>query len=161
MFKYQDKYLKRRAFELSWTHSQVLLRQINATETDAQLFNRLAASVIYANSNLRADPAVIQNNFRGQSGLWSHSVSGDIPIVLLHIFDQESIELVKQMVQAHAYWRLKGLAVDLVIWNEDHGSYRQFLQDQILGLITAEATSSQATQKAGNIYVKSAGPTIV
>lgn len=156
MFKYQDKYLKRRAFELSWTHSQVLLRQINATETDAQLFNRLAASVIYANSNLRADPAVIQNNFRGQSGLWSHSVSGDIPIVLLHIFDQESIELVKQMVQAHAYWRLKGLAVDLVIWNEDHGSYRQFLQDQILGLITAEATSSQATQKAGNIYVKSA-----
>jgi cellobiose phosphorylase len=154
MYKYQDKYLKSRAFELSWTHSQVLLRQINATEADAQLYNRLAASVIYNNANLRADAAVIQNNYRGQSGLWSHSVSGDLPIVLLHIFDQESIELVKQMVQAHAYWRLKGLSVDLVIWNEDHGSYRQFLQDQILGLITTEANSSQGQK--GNIYVKSA-----
>lgn len=154
--KYEDKYLKNRAFELSWTHSQVLLRQINATEIDAQLFNRLAASIIHANANLRADAAVIQNNFRGQSGLWSHSVSGDLPIVLLHIFDQESIELVKQMVQAHAYWRLKGLSVDLVIWNEDHGSYRQFLQDQILGLISAEVHSSQAQQRAGNIFVKSA-----
>ena len=59
------------------------------------------------------------------------------------------------MVQAHAYWRLKGLAVDLVIWNEDHGSYRQFLQEQILGLITAEA-SRQGQEKLGNIYVKSA-----
>jgi cellobiose phosphorylase len=156
MEKYQDKYLKRRAFELSWTHSQVLLRQINATEIDAQLYNRLAASIIYANSNLRADAAVIQNNHRGQSGLWSHSISGDIPIVLLHIFEQESIELVKQMVQAHAYWRLNGLSVDLVIWNEDHGSYRQFLQDQILGLISAESTTSHAQNKPGNIFVKSA-----
>ena len=41
------------------------------------------------------------------------------------------------MVQAHAYWRLKGLAVDLVIWNEDRGGYRQVLQDQIIGLIAA------------------------
>jgi cyclic beta-1,2-glucan synthetase len=155
MYKYQDKYLKNRAFELSWTHSQVLLRQINATESDAQLYNRLASAIIYANAGLRADAAVIQNNYRGQSGLWSHSISGDLPIVLLHVYDQESVDLVKQLVQAHAYWRLKGLAVDLVIWNEDHGSYRQFLQEQILGLITGEA-SRAGQEKLGNIYVKSA-----
>ena len=155
MFKYQDRYLKNRAFDLSWTHSQVLLRQINASESDAQLFNRLAASIIYSNSNLRADAAVIQNNYRGQSGLWSHSVSGDLPIVLLHIYEQESVELVKQMVKAHAYWRLKGLSVDLVIWNEDHGSYRQFLQEQILGLIMAES-NIPGQQRAGGIFVKSA-----
>jgi cyclic beta-1,2-glucan glucanotransferase len=154
MHKYQDKYLKRRAFELSWTHSQVLLRQINATESDAQLYDRLAASIIYGNAGLRADAVVIQNNYRGQSGLWSHSISGDLPIVLLHVFDQDSVALVKQLIQAHAYWRLKGLAVDLVIWNEDHGSYRQFLQEQILGFITADA--SRQGQKLGNIYVKSA-----
>ena len=156
MHKYRDQHLKKRAFELSWTHSQVLLRQINATEADTQLYDRMAASVIYLNSALRADPAVIQNNFRGQSGLWSHSVSGDLPIVLLHIFEQESIELVRQMIQAHAYWRLKGLTVDLVIWNEDHGTYRQVLQDQILGLITLEAGTNQGHSKSGQIFVKSA-----
>ncbi len=155
MFKYQDRYLKNRAFELSWTHSQVLLRQINASESDAQLYNRLAASIIYSNSILRADAAVIQNNYRGQSGLWSHSVSGDLPIVLMHAYEQESVELVRQMVKAHAYWRLKGLSVDLVIWNEDHGSYRQFLQEQILGLITAEA-NIPGQKRPGSIFVKSA-----
>lgn len=155
MHKYRDRHLKNRAFELSWTHNQVLLRQINATPADAQLYDQLAASIIYTNPVLRAAPAVISSNFRGQSGLWSHSVSGDIPIVLLHMYDQENIELVRQMVQAHAYWRLKGLAVDLVIWNEDHGSYRQLLQEQILGLINAETADHLITNKPGNIFVKS------
>lgn len=156
MHKYKDRYLKKRAFELSWTHSQVLLRQIKATEADAQLYNRLAASVVFANPDLRAEASVIQINNRGQSGLWSHSVSGDLPIVLLRVFEPDNIELVRQMIQAHTYWRLKGLAVDLVIWNEDYGAYRQLLQDQILGFITTEAYSNPGINQPGNIFVKSA-----
>jgi len=156
MHKYRDEHLKKRAFELFWTHSQVILRQINSSEADAQLYERLASSIIYTNPNLRGENAVLKNNFRGQSGLWSHSVSGDLPIVLLHIHDQESIEMVKQMIQAHAYWHLKGLEVDLVIWNEDHGSYRQHLQDQILGMISSGAVNGGSYTKLGSIFVKSA-----
>ncbi len=155
MNKYRDEHLKNRAFELSWTHSQVLLRQINATEADAQLYGQLASSVIYANPVLRGEPSVMMNNYRGQSGLWSHSVSGDLPIVLLHLQDPENLDLVRQLIQAHAYWRLKGLSADLVIWNEDHGSYRQLLQDRIQGLINTE-TSSTFSYKPGKIYVRSA-----
>ena len=135
--KYQDRHLADRVFELAWTHSRVTLRQINATEADAQLYARLASSVIYANASLRADAGVLLRNRRGQSGLWGYAISGDLPIVLLQIGDAANIDLVRQLVQAHAYWRLKGLAVDLVIWNEDRGGYRQVLQDQIMGLIAA------------------------
>jgi cellobiose phosphorylase len=130
--KYQDRRLADRVFDLAWTHSQVFLRQINATEADAQIYGRLAGSVVYANSSLRADPGILARNRRGQSGLWGYSISGDLPIVLLQIGDPANIELVRQLVQAHAYWRLKGLTVDLVIWNEDHAGYRQLLHDQIL-----------------------------
>ena len=42
-------------FDLAWTHSQVVLRQLNATEADAQLYGRLAGSILYANASLRAD----------------------------------------------------------------------------------------------------------
>ncbi len=155
MNKYRDEHLKNRAFELSWTHSQVLLRQINATEADSQLYVQLAASVIYANPVLRGEPSVMMNNYRGQSGLWSHSVSGDLPIVLLHLQDPENLDLVRQLIQAHAYWRVKGLSADLVIWNEDHGSYRQMLQDRIQGLINTE-TGSTFSYKPGKIFVRSA-----
>lgn len=155
MHKYRDQHLKSRAFELSWTHSQVLLRQINAKEADVQLYNLIAASIIYANPTLRAEASVINSNLKGQSGLWSHSVSGDLPIVALHIHKSENIDLVRQMVQAHIYWRLNGLAVDLIIWNEDHGAYRQILQEQILGLVT-EAGSNLTLNRPGNIFIKTA-----
>ena len=151
--KYRDRRLADRVFDLAWSHSQVFLRQLNATEGDAQLYGRLASSVIYANSSLRADPGLLIKNHRGQSGLWGYSISGDLPIVLLRIGDPANIELVRQLVQAHAYWRLKGLAVDLVIWNEDHVGYRQLLNEQIMGLIAA-GLEANVTDRPGGIFVR-------
>ena len=151
--KYRDRNLSDRVFDLAWTHSWVNLRQINATESDAQIYGRLAGSVIYANPSLRALEGVLARNRRGQSSLWGYAISGDLPIVLLQIGDLEHIELVRQMVQAHAYWRLKGLAVDLVIWNEDHAGYRQLLQEQILGLIAAGIEANLA-DRPGGIFVR-------
>ncbi|GAB4507746.1 MAG: glucoamylase family protein [Sulfuricaulis sp.] len=153
--KYQDRRIADRVLELAWTHAQVVLRQINATEADAQLYGRLASSVIYANSSLRADAAVLVKNRRGQSGLWGYAISGDLPIVLLQIGDSANIDLVRQLVQAHAYWRLKGLAVDLVIWNEDRAGYRQLLQEQIMGLIAA-GVEAHVINRQGGIFVRPA-----
>ncbi len=153
--KYQDRHLADRVFDLAWTHSQVVLRQLNASEAEAQLHARLASSVIYANAALRSDPSVIIRNHRGQSGLWGYAISGDLPIVLLQIGDADNIYFVRQLVQAHAYWRLKGLVVDLVIWNEDHAGYRQRLQEQIMGLI-ASGIGASLIDRPGGIFVRSA-----
>jgi cellobiose phosphorylase len=153
--KYQDRAMANRAFELAWTHSQVILRQIDAMETDAQMYGRLASSIIFVNPSLRADASVIIKNQRGQSGLWGYAISGDLPIVLLQIEDSSNIDLAKQLVQAHAYWRLKGLQVDLVIWNEDHGGYRQTLQNQLLSLV-APGIAGSITDQPGGIFIRSA-----
>ncbi|MFH2011203.1 MAG: glucoamylase family protein [Pseudomonadota bacterium] len=153
--KYQDRRLADRVFDLVWTHSDSFLRQINATEADAQLYGSLAGSMIYANASFRADTSVIIKNQRGQSGLWGYAISGDLPILLLRIEDPANIDLVRQLIQAHTYWRLKGLAVDLVIWNEDYAGYRQLLHDQIMGLI-AEGFGSHMTDQPGGIFVRPA-----
>ena len=153
--KYHDRHLADRVFDMAWTHGQVDLRQLNATEADAQLYGRLASSIVYANAARRANPAILAKNTRGQSGLWGHGISGDLPIVLLRIGDAEKIDLVRQLVQAHAYWRLKGLAVDLVIWNEDHSGYRQMLQDSMIGMISA-GTEAQTLDRPGGIFVRRA-----
>ncbi len=153
--KYQDRRLADRVFDLAWTHSDIFLRQINATETDAQLYGSLAGSMIYANAVLRADASVIFKNHRGQSGLWGYAISGDLPILLLRVEDAVNIDLVRQIIQAHTYWRLKGLKTDLVIWNEDHAGYRQLLHDQIMGLI-AVGVGTNMTDQPGGIFVRSA-----
>ena len=147
--KYQDKHHKDRIFEMAWTHSQVVLRQINASEADAQLYGRLASSILFINPVFRADPKILISNHRGQSGLWGYSISGDLPIVLLKIEKHSNMQLVKQLIQAHAYWRLKGLSVDLVIWNEEHNVYRQSFQNEIQSLIPAEFID-----RPGGVFVR-------
>jgi cellobiose phosphorylase len=151
--KYQDRRIADRVFEMAWTQSQVLLRQINATEADAQLYSHIASSLIYPNDSLRAGASLITENRRGQSGLWGYAISGDLPIVLLKISDQTHIELARQLIQAHTYWRLKGLAVDLVIWNEDHAGYRQLMYDQIMGLVSSGIVADMKDQPGG-IFVR-------
>ncbi|HEX7439582.1 MAG TPA: cyclic beta 1-2 glucan synthetase, partial [Caldimonas sp.] len=153
--KYMDRRLADRVFELVWTHSQVILRQLNATEADTQIYARLANTVVYSQPTLRAEPSVLLHNRRGQSGLWGYAISGDLPIVLLQVGDATNIDLVRQMVQAHAWWRLKGLVVDLVIWNEERDVYRQRLQEQILGLI-AGSIESHVVDRPGGIFVRHA-----
>jgi len=153
--KYQDLHFANRVFDLASTHSQVILRQINAVDADVLIYRRLAGSILYSNPTLRAEANVLLQNRRGQSGLWGFSISGDLPIVLLKIADISNIDLARQMIQCHAYWRLKGLVVDLVIWNEDHAGYRQRLHDQIMDLI-AHGTEANEMNRLGGIFVRSA-----
>jgi cyclic beta-1,2-glucan synthetase len=153
--RYRDHHLADRALDMAWSHGQVVSRQINATDADALLYGRLASSVLYMNPAQRAPVGVLARNQRGQSGLWGHGISGDLPIVLLKIGRAERLELARQLVQAHAYWRLKGLAVDLVVWNDGDAGYRQELQDLIVGLCNTAADSS-TLDRPGGIFIRRA-----
>jgi cellobiose phosphorylase len=147
--KYHDPRTASRVFELAWTQSQVILRQLDATEADTQLFGRLASSVIYANPLMRTPASVIARNRLGQSGLWAYGISGDLPIVLLRVGDAKNIKLVNQLVQAHTYWRAHGLCVDLLIWNEDQSGYRQNLHDQIVEVINSRGEGNLIDKPSG------------
>ncbi len=153
--RYQDRHLASRVFDLAWTHNQVVLQQFGISEARAQEYARLAGSMIFANASMRADAGVILRNRRGQSGLWGYAISGDLPILLLQIADLANIGLVRQLLQARAYWRLKGLVVDLVIWTEDQSGYRQQLHDEIMGLIAA-GVEANVLDRPGGIFVRPA-----
>ncbi|MCG8708294.1 cyclic beta 1-2 glucan synthetase [Brenneria sp. 4F2] len=151
--KYRDPPIADRVFELAWSHSLVALRQMNASEDDAALFNRLASAILYSSPELRASSQIISRNRRGQSDLWGWSISGDLPIVLLSVAGEESILSITTLILAHRYWRQKGLAVDLVILNDGLGGYQQARQNQILNLIYASSEAS-LLDKSGGIFVR-------
>jgi cyclic beta-1,2-glucan synthetase len=151
--RYSDPSLTDRVFDLAWTHGHILLQQLSASEADAQVYGRLAGSIIYASALRRAKASTLIRNRQGQSGLWGYGISGDLPIVLLRIRDQERLGLVRQAVQAHSYWRLKGLAVDLVIWNEDDSVYRQTLQDAIVDLVAA-SPEAPLVDRPGGVFIR-------
>ena len=64
-----------------------------------------------------------------------------------------SIELAKQVLQAHAYWRMKGLITDLLILNADFSGYRAVLQDQIKGMINS-GPEAHMVDKPGGVFLR-------
>jgi len=150
--KYHDVRMADRVHNLAWTHNQMIMQQLNISDVDIQLYLRLAGAIIYPSSTWRASPSVLLSNHSGQSGLWAYGISGDLPLVLLKIGDRSYIDLARQLLRAHAFWRMMGLAADLVIWNEDSSGYQQKLQDEIMGLISI-STETLSQDRPGSVFV--------
>ena len=153
--KHRDATAFSRASTLAWTQAQVQLYHLGVTAGEAGLFQRLAGHVIYAAPALRPSSETIQRGAGPQSGLWSEGVSGDLPIVLVRIADVENLDVVRELLQAHAYWRMKQLAVDLVILNERQTSYVQDMQIAIETLVRASQNRSgpNAGPAQGRVFV--------
>ena len=117
-----------RAATLSWTQSQVQLRHHGVAPVDAADFQRLAGMLIRNDARLRASPARIAAGDGPQSRLWALGISGDLPILLFIITDAEDIARLREVLAAQDYWRMRQLAVDLVILNDRASSYVQDLQ---------------------------------
>lgn len=120
-----------RAKTLAWTQAQVQLHHLGTSLQQAADFQRLAAPILYADPRFRMPAEALAKGISPQSGLWAHGVSGDLPLVVLRIEEVEDMGQVRQLLRAHEYWRMKGLAVDLVIVNERDASYVQDLQSAI------------------------------
>jgi len=153
--KYADPVSANRAPTLAWTHAQSQLHYLDIGVDEAKLFLRLAARVLYARRDLRAREDVIARNRRGQSGLWAYGISGDLPIVLVRVGGDEHIELVREALHAHEYWRMRGLTVDLVVLNEHPPSYLQAFQDQLMGMVRS-GPSAILVDRPGGIFVRRA-----
>jgi cyclic beta-1,2-glucan synthetase len=71
----------------------------------------------------------------------------------VRIGQAEELDMVRQMLRAHEYLRLKGLTFDLVILNDRPFSYIQELNEEIQNLI--RKTGSQALlDKPGGVYLR-------
>ena len=153
--KHRDAAAYERATTLAWTQAQVQLHHLGVNPGEAGLFQRLASHVIFAGRDLRPSSDVIRQGSGPQSGLWSQGISGDLPIVLLRIAEIETLHVARQVLQAHEYWRMKQLAVDLVILNERKSSYVQDLQVAIETLVRASQSrpAPGIDHRPGRVFV--------
>ncbi|MBS1108832.1 MAG: glycosyltransferase 36, partial [Anaeromyxobacteraceae bacterium] len=135
--RYRDPSATARTFALASASARSTLRHLGITADEALLFDRLASRVLRGDASMRAPPELLARNTLGQAGLWPHGISGDVPIVLVRVLGEDGLALVRQVLQAQEYWRLKGLEADVVILNEHptsyldvaHGALTELLED--------------------------------
>lgn len=133
--KYRDSRVFERALSLAWTQAQVQLHHLGIGTDEAQLFQRLANAVLYADASLRPSPGTLGQRVLDRAALWAHGISGDLPIVLVCVDRAEDVDIVRQLLRAHEYWRMRQLSADVIILNEKASSYEQGLQGSLDALV--------------------------
>ncbi|MEO7889700.1 MAG: glucoamylase family protein [Vicinamibacterales bacterium] len=155
--KHHDAAAFDRAVTLAWTQAQVELFHLGIDADEASLFQRLATHLLYANAALRPSSDALARTVGGPSDLWALGISGDLPIVVCRIDDLHDLQIVRQLLRAHDYWRMKQLSVDLVIINEHPPSYAQDLEAALEAAKRASQSrlpSSKGTERGGVFILK-------
>ena len=92
----------------------------------------------------------VRANTRGQTELWKYGISGDIPILLVRLTDAGGIALVRELLKAHEYLRIRGFVFDLVILNEHEASYLQDLQHMLAQIVEAGPEQAWIDRRAAS-----------
>ncbi|MFS8068189.1 MAG: glucoamylase family protein, partial [Byssovorax sp.] len=144
-----------RTFELGWADARVELRHLGMTGVQAERAQRLLSAILFPVPQLRASPAPGAVHGSTKEALWSHGISGDLPIIVLRVDEPEFVELCRELLLAHEYWRLNGVAIDLVILNEEPSGYNQPLQEAILAQVASSHAQGHVDQRGG-VFVRRA-----
>jgi len=146
--KYREIYNLKRTFELSWSYASVELKNQYFTKGSSQDFQRLANAIVYNIPQLRSNNKEVKK-LPPQNALWRLGISGDEPIVLLHLNESEQLNIFNELVLAHEYLRNRGIVFDLVVLNEKSGGYLQELQDELEGFLRASLSAHLLNQRGG------------
>ncbi|HQO83182.1 MAG TPA: glucoamylase family protein [Synergistales bacterium] len=152
--KYGDPNAIDRAMDFVWASALLELRLLRIQPDDTRLFQQLAGYLIYPDPFLRSSAERIAENHKGQAGLWTYGISGDLPVALVSISETQDLGLIRKMLQAHTYWRLHGLVVDLVILNDEAIGYLQPLREELEHLIRSNSAST-GVDRPGGVYLLS------
>jgi cyclic beta-1,2-glucan synthetase len=147
--RYRDAQIIDRAFEQARIRAELELTQLDLTVSDLEQIEQLLSALIYPRAALRANAAALAANRKGQSSLWPFSISGDYPILLVQMNTTEDLTLVQQALQAHTYWRKRGIKIDLVILNQQGTTYGQELRGQLQRVLVLQNSEDWFNRRGG------------
>jgi cyclic beta-1,2-glucan synthetase len=118
----------------SKTHASAGRARLGINTAQAACFAGLTAALLYADPTLRSPVETLELGVGGPPVLWSCGISGDRPIVLLHIAKASDIACVHELLLSQRYWQAKQLGVDIVLLNtadNDGDALHEMLSQQV------------------------------
>jgi cyclic beta-1,2-glucan synthetase len=152
--KYSNLHASDRAIELAWTDAQLALRQLRIQSDEAVRYQVLAAKMLYPDSRFRPPDDTLRCCKAPRNRLWAYGISGDLPILVILVRDTSETEVVRQVVRAHAYWRVRGLICDLVIVDQEPSTYNKPLKERLQQIIDSNS-DIMVRERPGGVFLRS------
>ena len=150
--KYKDIPVIEKSLDSYNYSNQLELKHMGIRSTQANIYQSLASFILYLHSGRKNRESYIKNISMNQENLWAYGISGDLPIILLVIYGEDDIDLLRQTINMHYYFKNKGIKSDLVIYNEEEVSYEEPLQKDIISTVK-NSLERENINKSGGVFI--------
>jgi cyclic beta-1,2-glucan synthetase len=132
--------------------SRIELKYLDMTGNQQRAFQNIIRQIYYPHRHYRGPDENIRRNWSGQNGLWKFSISGDYPIMLLHVKSTDEIGLVMDVLKIYEYMGINLVKTDLIILAEGSYGYTSELMNMLTAMLSSLRVYDSAREKSG-IYI--------
>ena len=129
--KYTNEENIARTFELSKVKVEEENRYLGIKGKEIEIFQKILSYIIFQNPTKKLYINKMKNNGYSQADLWKYGISGDIPIILLKIKYANDVDVLKDLLKAFEYYKIKNISMDFIILNEEENVYEKYLEQAI------------------------------
>ncbi len=129
--EYQQEEKIQQAFELSMAKADTEARYLRLKANQIESYQNLLGYLLFSNPLQSKQKQQQEKKKYPQSDLWQYGISGDLPILLVKIAQSNEIEVLEEILKAYEFARLKNVAMDLIILNEEPNSYEKYTKEAI------------------------------
>jgi cyclic beta-1,2-glucan synthetase len=149
---YDSQLAVNRAFDLASIYGLVELNHMGVRASQAHLFQKLSAYLLFSVPTFRADSLTLVSNRKKQEDLWAFGISGDFPLIVFRINETNQLKHVKLLLKAHSFWRKRGIESELLIINEHAPGYIDEVQEAIQVAIES-SLEREIFNRRGGIFI--------
>lgn len=129
--KYRNFENVKKAFEISKIRTEEESRYLRLKGKDIVLYQKLLSYIIRFNPIKKQYLNKLPKKIYYQKDLWKYGISGDLPIILVKVKEENDIYVVREILKAYEYFITKNIVVDLVILDEETNIYEKFVKNDI------------------------------
>lgn len=148
--KYQSMENVRKEFELSKARIEAESRYLSMKGSDIAIYQKMLSYIIFDNP---MKSQIMKNrkkqNTYHQSDLWKYGISGDFPIILLKVRNANDGYVIKELLKAYEFFRMKNIETEIVILDEEKHSYENYVREEIEGSILNNHMGYLKNQRGG------------
>ena len=151
--EYQKEEKIKQAFELSIAKADTEARYLRLNAKQIETYQKMLGYLIFSNPFRTKQMQNLEEKKYLQSELWKYGISGDLPILLVKVEQSNEAEILEEILKAYEFFRLKNMAIDLVIINEEPNSYEKYTKDAIYNSILNTNLTYFQNAANGGIFV--------
>ena len=129
--KYRNFENVKKAFEISKIRTEEESRYLRLRGKDIVLYQKLLSYVIKFNPMKKETLNKVSFKDYNQSELWKYGISGDFPIILVKVKEENDVYTVKEILKAYEYFITRKIQVDLVILDYENNVYERYVKNEI------------------------------